>query len=304
MIYDTIVIGAGIAGLQTAIQLARCLRKVAVIDIPGGRSAVAKCYHNILGFPSGVSGDTLRRSGKEQAQRYGAAFFTDEVVAVKHDEKSGFTVQTKNAASLMQGRTLVLATGIRDPFPAIEGVRECLGQSVFLCPDCDGYESVGKKTAIVGAGPNAIAMIDELIGFTRSLFVINHTGDSVESGLVDKWNDSIPIWDTRVIRFVHTHGQLVALELYDGRRLEVSRAFLAFPGAHVQTDLIRAFRVRLTDKGHVIVNPRTRETDHPDLWAVGDVVNHSQQVAIAMGDGAQAAIWIHKRLREREAHGK
>jgi thioredoxin reductase (NADPH) len=51
----------------------------------------------------------------------------------------------------------------------------------------------------------------------------------------------------------------------------------------------------------VITNPRTKETDLPNVWAVGDVIEHSQQVAIAMGDGSQAAIWIQKRLRELDA---
>ena len=299
--YDTIVIGAGIAGLQTAIQLARCLRKVAVIDIPGGRSAVAKCYQNILGYPEGIGGETLRHLGRLQAQRYGASFVADEAIAIKPAEAGGFQVLTKNSALPLHSRTLVLATGIRDPFPSLEGVRECLGLSVFLCPDCDGYESVNEKTAIVGAGPNAIAMMHELIDYTPYITVINHAGVAVEPELLAQCRDPITFLDTRVTRFLHEKGQLAALELADGTLLEVTRAFLAFPGAQVQTELIRDFPVRLTDKGHVMVDPRTKETDHPNLWAVGDVVNHSQQVAIAMGDGAQAAIWIHKRLRELDA---
>lgn len=299
MIYDTIVIGAGIAGLQTAIQLARCLRKVAVVDMPGGRSLAAKCYHNILGFPQGISGEALRLAGKEQAMRYGATFFTDEVTALQPDEE-GFQVLTKSGGPPLHSRTLVLATGIRDPFPPIAGIQECLGLSVFLCPDCDGYESLNAKTAIIGAGPNAIEMTRELAHYTRSMVVINHAGVPVEPEQLAQAADGTAFLDAQADRLLHRDGQLYALVLNDGRRLEITRAFLAFPGAHVQTDLIRGFRVRLTAKGHVIVNPRTKETDHPHVWAVGDVVNHSQQVAIAMGDGAQAAIWIHKTLSSRQ----
>jgi thioredoxin reductase len=144
-------------------------------------------------------------------------------------------------------------------------------------------------------------MMHELVDYTPYITVINHAGVAVEPELLAQYRDPITFLDTRVTRFLHEKGQLAALELADGALLEVTRAFLAFPGAQVQTELIRDFPVRLTDKGHVMVHPRTKETDYPNLWAVGDVVNHSQQVAIAMGDGAQAAIWIHKRLRELDA---
>ena len=152
------------------------------------------------------------------------------------------------------------------------------------------------ETAVIGAGPNAIEMSRELKHYTDRMVVINHAGVPVEPEQLMQCGKGMPFLEARIARFRHRHGQLAAIELEGGRQLEITRAFLAFPGAHVQTDLIRGFRVRLTGKGHVLVNPRTRETDHPNLWAVGDVVNHSQQVAIAMGDGAQAAIWIHKKL--------
>lgn len=301
MEYDTVIVGGGIAGLQTAIQLARCLRRVAVIDIPGGRSTIAKAYRNILGFSEGVSGDFLRHAGKEQAQKYGAILITDEVTKLSTDPSGLFSIGTKSGIHTLTSRTLVLATGMRDPFPAIPGFSDCVGISIFLCPDCDGYETVDKATAIIGAGPHAVSMADELIYYTNRLTVINHAEMQVDRQAVSELSKrGIMYREEKVCALHHTAGQLQKIELSSGERLAVERAFLAFPGAHALTELLRGFSVQIHEKGHIQTNQRTKETDHPNIWAVGDINEHSQQVSIAMGDGTQAAIWIQKRLRELE----
>lgn len=299
VMYDTVIIGGGIGGLQTAIQLARSLRRVAVLDIPGGRSSVAKTYRNILGYPKDVSGDKLRRLGREQATQYGAHMIEDEAVSLQARGDDEFIVQTKNGANPLVARTIVMATGIRDPFPTIPGIEECLGSSIFLCPDCDGYESVGEPIAVIGAGPQAVVMADELSHYTKQIAVLNHVGALTSSDDLERLKkQGFAFYDQKVQRLLHNGGQLTGLELASGEILCVTRAFLAVPGAVVQTGLLQGFKVHVNEKGHVRTDPRTKETDHRNIWAVGDITLHSQQVAIAMGDGAQAAIWIQKRLRE------
>lgn len=302
VIYDTIIVGGGIGGLQTAIQLARSLRRVAVVDIPGGRSMIAKGYRNLLGFPEGISGESLRQLGREQAAKYGAVFVEEEVISLRSEGDRGFFIYTKSASSPLHARTLVMATGIRDPFPDLPGIHECLGVSVFLCPDCDGYETVGQKVAVIGALPQAIGMADELAHYTTDIVVVNHEKSPVE----DDWRQELQekgfmLVDECAEEIICQGGAMQGLRFRSGHQLEVTRAFLAIPGAKVQTGLLQGFSVRLNPKGHVLTNPRTKETDHPNVWAVGDIGEHSQQVAVAMGDGALAAIWIQKRLRELDA---
>lgn len=301
MTYDTIIVGGGIGGLQTAVQLARSMRRVAVLDVPGGRSTVAKAYRNILGFQDGVSGETLRLLGREQAVRYGATFLPARVVRLETNGEGGFFVHASGLPDPLQARTLVMATGIRDPFPAIPGIGECLGVSIFLCPDCDGYETVAQNTAVIGALPQALEMAEELSFYTSGIFIVNHAGSKVEPAVKHELDSKgYRLVEEKVARLLHVEGALQSLELASGKTLDVTRAFLAFPGARPQTELLRSFSVRFNQKGHVLTNPRTKETDQPNVWAVGDIVEHSQQVAIAMGDGAQAAIWIQKRLREQD----
>ncbi|MEJ8544904.1 NAD(P)/FAD-dependent oxidoreductase [Brevibacillus borstelensis] len=301
MTFDTVIIGGGIAGWQAAIQLSRCLRKVAVIDDGGGRSSAAKMYRNLLGFPSGISGDELRQAGRSHAVRFGAEHFEDQVISLTQDADQLFRVETKRGRNAIQARTIVLATGIADPFPEIAGLQECLGISVFICPDCDGFETVRKKTAVIGKAKQAVRMADELFYYTDKLHLFISVEGEEKSELDSVKDCPYPFWLEPVATLEHRDGEVSCLHLANGEQFALSRVFLAFPGARVESHLLRAFPVEMNEKGHVLVNPRTKETSYPGIWAIGDVAAHSQQVAIAMGDGSQAAIWIHKRLLQQDS---
>ncbi len=79
MRYDCVIIGGGIAGLQAAIQLGRYRHHVLVIDAGVGRSTLCRSYHNLLGYPDGVSGEHLRTVGRKQAEGLGVQFVLGKV---------------------------------------------------------------------------------------------------------------------------------------------------------------------------------------------------------------------------------
>jgi thioredoxin reductase len=91
-------------------------------------------------------------------------------------------------------------------------------------------------------------------------------------------------------------SSLEAVVLMDGTVIEAERGMIAFGGNEVKSSLVEPLGVHLTSSRHIAVHPRTKMTSVPMVWAAGDVVAHSEQVTIAMGDGSQAAIFIHKAL--------
>ena len=93
MDYQCIIVGGGIAGLQAAIQLGRYMHRVLVIDSADGRSTLCHSYHNILGYPNGVSGQHLREIGKSHAEELGIEFLQDKVVSTKELDE-GFQIVT------------------------------------------------------------------------------------------------------------------------------------------------------------------------------------------------------------------
>lgn len=101
MLYDCIIVGGGIAGLQGAIQLGRYQHQTLVIDAQDGRSTLCRSYHNILGWPDGVSGKELRERGKTQAEKLGVQFTQGEVKKAKKPKKV-FAYILMKATSLME----------------------------------------------------------------------------------------------------------------------------------------------------------------------------------------------------------
>ncbi|MGG0384079.1 NAD(P)/FAD-dependent oxidoreductase [Priestia filamentosa] len=294
MVYDCIIVGGGIAGLQAAIQLGRYRYKILVLDTSEGRSTLCKGYHNLLGWPQGVSGETLRKLGRKQALSYGVAFEEEKAVSVV--KKQIFEVHTEQ--NTFGGKTLLLATGLRDHFPLISSLKACLGKSIYVCPDCDGYEIIGKKTAVLGAGKVGASLSLELAYFDQPITYINH-GEELDLEMQKTLHEhNISILSGSVASIEEENGIIKSALLKSGEKIEMERAFLAFGGNKIHNELALMLGVEHEKKGHVIVDPRTKETNIENVWAIGDLVAHSQQVAIALGDGVQAAIWIHKRLKK------
>src|SRR6478735_7226633 len=113
--YDCFIVGGGIAGLQAAIQIGRYGHSALVADMGSGRSTLCRSYHNILGWPDGVSGEELRQLGRLQAERLGVTFVQDEIVqaVAKGRIGDGFELWGKSGQGY-EARTLLLATGLMD----------------------------------------------------------------------------------------------------------------------------------------------------------------------------------------------
>jgi thioredoxin reductase (NADPH) len=299
--YECIIIGAGIAGLQAAIQLGRYMHDVLVIDSENGRSNLCRGYHNILGWPDGVSGQTLRELGRKQAECLGIEFMNDLVVEA---EKKGklFLLRTRQGKEF-QAKTLLLSTGIKDHIPDIKNIEPCLGISIYVCPDCDGYEVKDKHVLLLGSGSTGANLALTLTYWTKEITFINHDAKQLDTSLVNKLEQNHIHIIHEPIKAVIAENESVfkGVILNNGQTVKGDRGFIGFGGNVVHSELASLLGVERLENKHIIVNPRTKETNVTNVWAAGDVVAHSEQVTIAMADGCQAAIWIHKRLvKEKE----
>jgi thioredoxin reductase (NADPH) len=309
--YDCIIVGGGIAGLQASIQLGRYRRKVLLIDRGDGRSALCRSYHNVLGYPEGVSGQTLRELGRKQAASYGVQIIQGDAAKAAKRQDSGFTITCRVDASTQktfQGRTVLLATGVMDRVPILEGLRPALGLTVFVCPDCDGFESEGKRTVVLGSGNTGAHMALTLMYFCNELFYVNHENQPVDEQLQTKLRQAnIPIHkgpiETVLLDGAEEEGRFAGVALASGETIRGECGFIAFGGNEVRSDLAKQLDVERLENRHIVTDPRSKMTNVPGVWAAGDVAVHSEQLTIAMGEGQQAAIWMHKWLlaREKEA---
>lgn len=297
MIYDCLIIGGGIAGLQSSIQLGRYNHNVLVIDSNDGRSNLCKGYNNILGWPDGISGPKLREIGKKQAENFGVHFVDDKIE--KAESIDGNFVLTGKDGKKYEGKRLLITTGVKDRIPNFPSLYPCLGISVFVCPDCDGYEVKNKRTIVMGSGNPGANMALALNYWTKEIIYINHEQAEVDEEILEKLKAKNIVYMNDPMKEVMANGEnFQGVKLASGKSVMSSRAFLAFGGNEVRSDLARQLGVEVLENNHILVNPRTKMTNIQNVWAAGDVGAHSELVTIAMGEGSQAAIWIHKSLLE------
>ncbi|MBP1934232.1 NAD(P)/FAD-dependent oxidoreductase [Ammoniphilus resinae] len=297
MQYDCIIVGGGIAGLQAAIQLGRYKHKVLVIDSNHGRSTLCKSYHNILGWPDGISGQDLRQIGKRQAEKIGVEFQSEIVDSAKKMDK-GFLLTVKTGLQY-ETKRLLLATGVMDRIPAFPELLNCLGISVYVCPDCDGYEVKNKRTIVMGAGNVGAKMALTLSYWTNDLVYINHEQTEISEQLINELHvHRIQYVNEAIQKVMEENSYLQGVILKSGQEITGERGFVAFGGNEVKSALAKQLGVEVLENQHIVVHPRTKMTNIRHVWAAGDVVAHSEQVTIAMGDGSGAAIWIHKSLMD------
>jgi thioredoxin reductase (NADPH) len=159
--------------VQAAIQLGRYNHDVAVIDKGDGRSTHCKCYHNVLGWPDGVDGNEIRKLGRKHSEKYGVQFIQDENVTANKSNK-GFILHASSNEQY-ECQYLLVATGITDRIPlSILNLKDFPGLSIYICPDCDGYEVENKRVIILGSEDVGANMALTLAYWTNDIVYINH----------------------------------------------------------------------------------------------------------------------------------
>ncbi|UTP39971.1 NAD(P)/FAD-dependent oxidoreductase [Phenylobacterium sp. LH3H17] len=302
MILDSIVVGAGPAGLTAGIYLGRFRRDAVIFDSGDSRAAWIPTSHNHPGFPDGVGGIELLARIRTQAERYGAVVRKAVVEDLEVDEL-GFRAVVEGKD--LFARTVLLATGVSDNEPPLPGVEAAVRQGlVRICPICDGYEAMDQRLAVIGAGaPGAReALFLKTYSNQVNLIHVGEPGDLPDPDRRDLMEVGIDIIETGVERVVLDNHQISALCLGPGepRRFDIIYSAL---GVEPRSELAVRLGARFDDDGRLYVDDH-QQTSVPGLYAAGDLVRGLNQISTAQGEAAIAATAIHNRLREIDATKK
>jgi thioredoxin reductase (NADPH) len=296
--YDCVVVGGGPAGLSAAIYLARYNRSVVVLDHGSGRSTTHEVNENYLGFPDGVASKELRERGREQAERFGARFGECKVERIDSNE-GGFIAHGEDGAFAC--RTMILATGVKDILPECEGqdIHEFFGKSLFWCITCDGHKVRDARVAVVGATDEAATTAMQFLNFTDRLLLITNR-DTGPAEITEKKRShlasaAIPVIEGRIARFQGRDGMMTAVDLHDGRSVELDFMF-NLQGARPNSLLARSLGVTVDEAGYIKTDNEQR-TNVPMLFAAGDVTKaFAHQVVTAAHEGATAGVTANYEL--------
>ena len=158
--HDVVVIGAGSAGLSAALVLGRCLRRVLVCDGGPPRNVLSP---GVQGFftRDGIKPAELLRVGQEQLRAYATVAVRAARVVALEPRAGGFTLTLEGETgrtSTCTARKVLLATGVEDELPAVEGMRELWGTGVLHCPYCHAWEVRGQPLAVYGRGKTVVGL--------------------------------------------------------------------------------------------------------------------------------------------------
>jgi thioredoxin reductase len=282
---DVVVVGGGPAGLAAASWIGRYRRSVVVVDSGAYRAAAVERSHGYLGRDPQAPLDLLER-GREEVLAYPTASIRSAEVAKVEQRPDGlFAVDDDLVA-----HRLVLALGVHDVRPAVEGFDEHYGASVFHCPACDGYEARDRDVIALGWDPHLVGFAATLKNWARSVTVVTNgirfQGD--ESCRVAMAEQEAELVEENAVRLLGSRGALEGMELQSGRVLPTSLVF--FSVAHQpRVDLPLALGCELDDEGYVAVDAEG-QTSVPGVYAAGDLTPGLQLVAVAAASGVVAGV--------------
>ena len=326
--YDTVIAGAGPAGLAAAVYGAsEGLRTIVVErDAPGGQAGTSSRIENYLGFPSGVSGEELASRALQQARRLGAEILvTRSVTRIDAVRRQVYL----DGGDVLDAKTLILACGVSWRQLSVEGFDRLVGKGVFYgAARSEAANAHGLDVHIVGTGNSAGQAAMFFANHARSVTMLcrgatlsKTEGNGMSRYLIDQLAAQPNVRVLYRTEVVAAFGA-DSLEAIDVRnsdtgettRLESGGMFL-FIGADAETSWLPP-EIALDRRGYVLTGPdvgdetvwnldRDRyllETSMPGIFACGDVRSGPvKRVASAVGDGSLAIAFVHQYLREIEA---
>ncbi|WP_341579610.1 bifunctional NAD(P)/FAD-dependent oxidoreductase/class I SAM-dependent methyltransferase [Microbacterium schleiferi] len=289
---DVAVIGGSAAGLAGALQLVRQRRSVIVIDDGTPRNASAEHMHSYLGR-EGAPPAELRAIGRGEVRSYGGEILSGRVLDVRRDGER-FRVELSGGGALLARRVLV-ASGITDDLPEIDGLRARWGRSVVHCPFCHGWEVRDQRVVQIVTSPLGLHPTPLMRNLTDTLTVVLHDGVEVDAGAVGRLEASgVTVIARTVTRVTDADGALV-LDLGDGSRIAAD-AVLVGAKFHARIEALTGLGLEATPHasgfGEVLMADAAGRTTVDGVFAAGNVVDPSLQVLPAAANGSMVGAQI------------
>jgi thioredoxin reductase (NADPH) len=323
--FDVVVVGAGPAGLSSAVYAASEGLRTLVVEREsiGGQASSSSLIRNYLGFPRGVSGSDLTQQGFQQAWVFGAEFLLfDQVTKLsRRDDGQGLRL-TLDHAGEVNARTVVLACGVTYRTVGVDSLEDLVGSGVYYGASVSEAQGVaGCRVCIVGAGNSAGQAALHLRRYAEHVSIVTRSStlaDTMSQYLVSEITGSsnIALVPNAEVVDASGDGRLRSVTVQD--RTDGSLAVLPAEGlfimigAEPRTEWLRSginrdVRGFVLTGGDVSPGDDTRssggrlpyETSLPGVFAVGDVRSGSvKRVAAAVGEGSVVIQQIHQHLAD------
>jgi thioredoxin reductase (NADPH) len=313
---NVIIVGGGPAGYTAALYTSRADLHPLVVEgfLWGGLLQQTTEVENYPGYRDGVMGPEMMQEFRDQAERFGTRFVTEDATRIELARDGGLH-KVHVGGEELTARAVILAMGAQPKKLGIPGEEELSARGVSYCATCDAAFFRGRRTIIVGGGDSAMEEAIFLSKFASEVNVVHRRGEFRASKImVDR---------ARQIENLHFVTPYVPERLEEGEDGTLARALLRHAETgeekvletdglfvaigHRPTSELVAGQVETDENGYVVVEGRSTRTGLPGVFAAGDLVDHTYRQAVtAAGSGCQAALDAEWYLRDRgpdpEAH--
>jgi thioredoxin reductase (NADPH) len=308
---NVIIIGSGPAGYTAALYTARANLNPLVIEgfLWGGLLQQTTDVENYPGYPKGIMGPEMMQEFRDQAERFGTRFITDNATKFEPGaDGEPHTVWIEDES--YKARAVILAMGAEHKKLAVPGEEELGGRGVSYCATCDAAFYKDRTTIIVGGGDSAMEEAIFLAKFSSKVTIVNRRDEFRASRIMlerARATENIEFLTPYVVDSFQAgdsglldHARLRNVETGETRDLPMSGAFIAI-GHEPQSGIVDGL-VDVDDEGYVKTEGKSTRTNIPGVFAAGDLVDHTYRQAVtAAGSGCQSALDAEWYLRDNPA---
>lgn len=293
--FDVIIIGGSYAGLSAALALGRALRNVLIIDSGTPCNRQTPHSHNFL-TQDGEQPAVIAEKAKTQVLKYSTVTFMNGLAVSGMQTGSGFAITTQ-IGEIFEAEKLILATGVKDIMPNIEGFPECWGISVIHCPYCHGYEVRNERTGILANGDHALHYAQLILNWTTDLTIFTNGRSTLTPEQHDKiTGHHIPVIEKEIACLEHQNGRVQQVVFKDGSTFGL-KAIYSRPGFEQHCPIPEMLGCELTEQG-LIKTDMFQQPTVAGVFACGDNTSPMRSVAHAVAAGNIAGAVVNNQLTE------
>ncbi|GIO17416.1 pyridine nucleotide-disulfide oxidoreductase [Oceanobacillus oncorhynchi subsp. incaldanensis] len=289
MVYDCVVIGGGPAGLNASLALGRGKKEVILLDDDAPRNAVTQESHNFI-TRDGVKPAEFREAAHADLKKYSNIVIQKDRVTNIDSAASPFRIHTETGKDY-KAKTIILATGLKDVLPEIQGIHDFYGKSLFACPFCDGWELKDTPLVYIADGEFSFHGIKMISNWNKDIVVCTNGKESFSTEERDILaQKQFEVIDDEILRLQGENGQLKTILFKNGNELYKEAGFVSFKMEQA-APFAERLGLELNDMGGIKTDSQGR-TSIKGIYAGGDTASGPPQLIIAASEGSKAAIGV------------
>ena len=299
--YDTIIIGSGMAGMTAALYLLRANKKVLVIESEsiGGQIASSPRVENYPGYRS-ISGTELTSNLYDQIEELGCDYEFEEVLSI--NSEGNFKTVITDSGSSYQAKTVIIATGAKYRRLNLDREDEFIGNGISFCVACDGAFYNDKDVCVIGGGNSALTIALELVNICKSVTIIQDleklTGEPINVEKILK-NPKVSVhYGSKVLEYITLNDEFKGIKINEHgeeKNIPCDGIFVSI-GTIANT---KPFENLKMDEYKYIIGNELNETSEEGIYVAGDCKSKRiRQLTTATSDGTIAAISVLNYLKK------